>query len=221
MVDNRILGMDADALYGLNTLHSLTLDRCHLRSMPPVADVKDTLINLAIIQNLVTYIPADYFKGFAQLQTLSLMYNRLAQFPDVYPLNHTLNTIYLVVNRITQMTQSVIPSCSKFKQFSVRRNKLVTLNGSIFGGGHVVMEVSMLDNPWRCDTSLAWLCNLEYGNFTEEFSGRKLQIPMFGRARFSDYNLLEYAQPDLNAGAKIRDFSMLMGVETYMHIPVQ
>ena len=103
MVDNRILGMDADALYGLNTLHSLTLDRCHLRSMPPVADVKDTLINLAIIQNLVTYIPADYFKGFAQ-QTLSLMYNRLAQFPDVYPLNHTLNTFYLVVNRITQMT---------------------------------------------------------------------------------------------------------------------
>ena len=44
---------------------------------------------------------------------------------------------------------------------------------------------------------------------------------MFGRARFSDYNLLEYAQPDLNAGAKIRDFSMLIGVETYMHIPVQ
>ena len=204
--------MDTDALYGLNKLHSLVLEMCRLRSMPPVADVKDTLSNLAITQNLITYIPADYFKGFTKLQSLSLIFNRLAYFPDVRPLNLTLNALFLTENRITRIPQSVIPSCSKLKQLGITWNNLGTLNGSIFGGGHVAMEVFMSGNPWRCDSSLAWLCNLKYGNFTERFSGRQRQFRAFGRARFSDYNLLECAQPDLYAGAKIRGLSMLMDV---------
>ena len=92
-MENRIREMDTDALYGLNKLHSLTLNLCDLWSMPPVVDVKDPLINLAVTENLITYIPADYFEGFTQLQTVSLMINRLAHFPDVHPHNLTLNTL--------------------------------------------------------------------------------------------------------------------------------
>ena len=216
-MDNRIREMDIDALFGLSKLHSLTLKRCHLRSMPPVAHVKDTLINLGVAQNLITHIPVDYFKGFVQLQTLFLSVNRLAQFPDVHPLNLTLNTLHLLSNRISLIPQSMIPSCSKLKQINIKRNRLVTLDGSLFVGRSVVMKVYMSDNPWICDSSLAWLCNLDYGNFTDDFLGRQLQIRMYGRAGFSDYNFLECAQPDLYAGVKIRDLSMLMDIQSFVH----
>ena len=115
-MDNRIREMDIDALFGLSKLHSLTLKRCHPRSMPPVAHVKYTLINLGVAQNLITHIPVDYFKGFVQLQTLFLSVNRLTQFPDVHPLNLTQNSLYLLSNRISLIPQSMIPSCSKLKQ---------------------------------------------------------------------------------------------------------
>ena len=209
--------MDIDALFGLSKLHSLTLKRCHLRYMPPVAHVKDTLINLGVAQNLITHIPVDYFKGFVQLQTLFLSVNHLAQFPDVHPINLTLSSLSLLSNRISLIPQSVIPSCSKLKEINIKRNRLVTLDGSLFVGRTAAMKVYMSDNPWICDSSLAWLCNLDYGNFTDDFSGRQLQIRVYGRAGFSDYNFLECAQPDLYAGLKIRDLSMLMDIQSFVH----
>ena len=169
-----------------------------------------TLRNLAITYNFITYIPVDYFKGFTTLQTLFLTMNHLIQFPDVHPLNHTLKSLFLLLNRIKIIPQSVIPSCPKLKQLNIKRNMLQTLDGSLFVGRSAAMRVTMSANPWRCDSSLAWLCNLEYGNFTEDISGRQLQLRMFGRARFSEYNFLECAQPHLYARAKIRDLSMII-----------
>ena len=217
--DNMIHEIDKDALYGLKKLHTLKLVRCRLRFMPPVVHVKDTLLALILRGNLITYISHGYFKGFARLAILVLDKNHLVQFPDVRPLNQTLNTLFLSSNCISALPQNMIFSCCRLKYLRINENMLQTLNGSHFDGGNTAVKVSMSENPWRCDSSLAWLCNLDIGNFSEGSSVQQMQ--MSGRARFADYAKLKCAQPDLYAGVEIHTLSRFISsqyfVYTYIH----
>ena len=75
MHNNIIHDMNIDALYGLNNLGNLRLDRCLLRRMPYIADVKDTIHTLTVTRNLITHIPDGYFDDLPKLAMLNLANN--------------------------------------------------------------------------------------------------------------------------------------------------
>ena len=217
VIDNRIHKIDDGAFYGLNKLHTLKLVRCRLRLMPPVTDVKGRLRSLDLRRNLITFIPFGYFQGFVKLEALFIDQNRMVRFPDVRQLNQTLYMLYLSYNRIPVIPRNIISSCFHPKYLKMSMNMLQTLRRSFFDGENTVVKVSMFGNPWRCDSALAWLCDLDIGNFIHD--GLSEQFPMFGRARFSDYTELRCAQPDLYAGVKIIELSKLMKAQYYVNIP--
>ena len=206
--------VDKDALYGLKKLHTLKLVRCRLRFMPPVVDVQDTLLALILRGNLITYISVGYFKGFAKLAILVLDNNHLVQFPDVRPLNQTLKTLFLSSNCISEIPPNMISSCFYLTYLRINENMLQTLNGSYFDGENAAVKVFMSGNPWRCDSSLAWLCNLDIGNFSE--GGSVQQFQMFGPARVADYAQLKCAQPALYAGVEIHYLSRFISTQHFV-----
>ena len=184
--------------------------------MPPVVDVNDTLCLLVLRDNLITHIPAGYFKHFIKLEALFLNRNHLIRFPDVLPLNKTLSTLSLSFNCIQEIPRNMISSCSHLKYLSISVNKLQTLGVLVFNDENAIVKVAMLGNPWRCDSALAWLCNLDPGNYS--IYGSVEIYPMFGRARFSDYTRLKCAQPDRYAGMMIHRLSMLTTTAYCVHV---
>ena len=122
IVNNVIHNMSIDALYGLNNLKSLRLERCLLRHMPPISHVKDTLLSLFVPGNLITYISDGYFEDFRDLTVLSIAKNYMTQFPDVSPIYQTLHTLSLHSNRIHTIPNVMVD------------NTFIALNSSWPGG---------------------------------------------------------------------------------------
>ena len=106
--NNIIHAMNINALYGLNNLGNLRLDRCLLHRMPYIADVKDTLHTLMVTRNLITHIPDGYFDDMPQIAMLDLANNQLAHFPNVSSVHRTLRTLSLHSNHIPQIPKFVM-----------------------------------------------------------------------------------------------------------------
>ena len=137
--------------------------------MPPVIDVKGTLRSLDLRGNLITFIPFGYFKGFVKLQTLFIEQNRMVRFPDVRPLNQTLYMLYLSYNRIPAISQKYNFLLFSLEIYKISMNMLKTLRRSSFvDDENTIVKISMFGNPWRCDSALALLCDLDIGNFSHD-----------------------------------------------------
>ena len=67
------------AFVGLDQLAQLNIIECDLRFMPPFTDVKDTLSELHLDANDISYVPYGYFQGFKKLHRLSLADNLLTE----------------------------------------------------------------------------------------------------------------------------------------------
>ena len=223
--------MSIDAFYGLNNLQSLRLERCLLRHMPPIAHVKDTLLSLFVPGNLIAYISDGYFEDFRDLTVLSVAKNYLTQFPDVSPIYQTLHTLSLHSNRIRTIPSFMVDNtfialkylmlwennihaiptrllshCPNLRELLINDNNLRTLDHSVFEGNHSTVRVTLSGNPWRCDSALAWLCDLHFENYNNE--GFVTQFKTFKRAGIPDYGRLICTGPDLYDGIKIIHLSM-------------
>ena len=222
--------MSIDAFYGLDNLGNLRIDRCLLRLMPPIADVKDTLHTLWITRNLITHIPAGYFEDLPQLTTLDLSNNQLPHFPDVSPINRTLHTLslrsnYIITipsfmvttifialeflslrdNNIHTLPPSFVSNCPNLRQLFIAKNNLLTLDKSIFDV-EGAMILSLSGNPWRCDSALAWLCDLDFMN--HRMDGVVRQFKTYGRVGIRDYVDLVCTGPRVFAGMNIKNLRM-------------
>ena len=76
------------------------------------------------------------------------------------------------ISRITayqQYPKNIISSCSHLKYIKISMNMLQTLRRSSFvDDENTIVKISMFGNPWRCDSALAWLCDLDIGNFSHD-----------------------------------------------------
>ena len=222
--------MDIDALYGLNNLKTLRLDRCLLLFMPPVGHVKDTLQTLMVTENLITHIPNGYFDDLPQLITISLSNNYLTLFPDVSPVRHTLVTLSISSNYIPEiphfmfdnafislkhlmigdniihsLPSNFLSNFSSLQYFVTINNNLHTLDKTVFGGQHVAVVVALFGNPWRCDSALSWLCELHFENYS--FMGLVQQFKTYEHVGITDYKRLVCAGPSIYAGMDIMHLS--------------
>ena len=236
--NNVIHNMSIDAFYGLKNLKRIHLEQCRLRRMPPIVQVKDSLQSLLIIGNKIAHIPECYFHGLRQFTTLSLAENCLTQFPDVSPVHQTLFTLslrsnyiseiphfmvdnifislkslMLSNNKIYKLTSSFLSNIPNLQELFILNNRLHTLDESVFGGTHTAMVVILAGNPWRCDSALAWLCDLPLSNYSLRVFFK--QYRTYGHTGVTDYGRLKCAGPDVFAGIDIMHLCMF---QLYIHI---
>ena len=89
------------AFAGLDHLAQLNIFECDLTFMPPVSDVNDTLSELHLDSNDISYVPYGYFQGFEKLHRLSLADNLLTELPDFTDLTSTRRKLEVQSNMIT------------------------------------------------------------------------------------------------------------------------
>ena len=179
---NPIAFIEDYAFAGLPKLEILQIAGCDLNSMPPLADVKDTLIDLSIYENRISFVPHGYFRGFKKLRMLTLTENLLTEVPDVTDLSSTLlylnlqtNSIVYFPNWMLQISMAklekleifnnqiqVFPPMVLCHQFRLRYiglsdNNLTTLSRYYDVTRGFNAEVHVDRNPLHCNSSLAWL----------------------------------------------------------------
>ena len=148
MEQNEIHTICDGALVGLESLRLLQMNKCQLRSMPPVTDsIKHTLLSLKLRANFITDIHPTYFKGFVKLLTLLLDNNRLTQIPDLRPISSTLKWLVLSENAITKIPRHLyeeeFPSLG---YISVRKNLIETLPIDVYSAWPVIYRISVRGN---------------------------------------------------------------------------
>ena len=108
VASNPISFIEEHVFAGLPQLQTLEIVACNLTSMPPIAEVKDTLINLWLSINHISFVPHDYFTGCKKLRMLSLGSNWLTEFPDVTNLASTLFELNLPRNNIVNFPNWIL-----------------------------------------------------------------------------------------------------------------
>ena len=66
--------------------------------------------------------------------------------------------------------------------------------------------MSSFDNPWRCDSALAWLCDLPI--MDHKIKGMVKKYETYGRVGINDYDLLECTAPRMHEGIYIKHLRM-------------
>ena len=219
--------MNIDAPYGLYNLGNLRLDRCLLRRIPYIADVKYTIHTLMVTRNLITQIPDDYFDDFPKLAMLNLANNQLAHFPDVSSVRRTLRILSLQSNVMAQIPKfmittafvvleyltvsdneiDIIPSgffrnCPNLQQFVITKNRLCALNRSLYEGRDKSAVLGLSGNPWWCDSALAWLCDLHL--MDHRIQDVVMKYESYCRVGICDYGQLVCTGPRSHAGLDIK-----------------
>ena len=248
VTDNVIYTMQTKALHGLNNLIRLILKRCHLREMPPVvASVKRTLQMLNVKDNNITTIQQYYFDGFEDLRYLILSKNKLKIFPNIHPISGVLKDLLVTSNFITEipptLSKQLFPSLKMISlarnriadiplgifsrlpslyAFDIQRNKLSTFKLPDFFVYNVTDELllNLGGNPWRCDSALAWLADLDTGVI--KLFGSSGLFPRLGRIWFLSYKMVCCHGPTQHAGKCIFDmskFCSMFYVDMYFSIP--
>ena len=175
------------AFAGLDQLVQLNILECDLKFMPPVSDVKDTLSELHLDSNDISYVPYGYFQGFKKLHRLSLADNLLTELPDVTALTSTLRklevprniithfpnwmlntsmanwtTLHIYENRIREFYPMILRHQRQLTYINLMRNDLTTLSEYHGVTWDTIAEVHIDHNPIHCDNSLAWLANVNH-----------------------------------------------------------
>ena len=190
------------AFAGLDQLAQLNIFECDLTFMPPVSDVKDTVSELHLDSNDISYVPYGYFQGFKKLHRLSLADNLLTELPDVTDLTSTLRSLevqrniithfpnwmlnasmanwtslHIFQNRIREFSPMIIRHQHRLKFINLRENDLTTLFEYPDVTWDTMTEVHIEYNPLHCDNSLAWQANVNHtGNDKVIVTGAVLYI---------------------------------------------
>ena len=227
--------MSGGAFLGLTALRLLELNKCQLRTMPPVTDsIKHTLVVLYLHDNLITNVHRTYFQGFVKMLTLSLAKNRLTQIPDLSPLSSTLRWLVISENAITKISHILYEEkYLALGYISLRKNMIKEIPIDVYLAWPAIYRIVMRGNnlssfclpislllnstpnirlqlghnPWRCDSGLTLLLELNKGPLKIDDSwnqGRKL-----GSVWISDYPDMECAEPPPFAGMWLGDLSKL------------
>ena len=171
------------------------------------------------------------FSWFTAIYYIKLADNCLTQFPDVSPVHQTLFTLSLRSNYISEIPQfmvdnifislkslmlsnnkiyklpsSFLSNIPNLQELFILNNHLHTLDESVFGGTHTAMVVTLAGNPWRCDSALAWLCDLPLANYS--LRGFSKLYRTYGHTGVTDYGRLKCAGPDVFAGIDIMHLRM-------------
>ena len=179
---NPIASIEDHAFAGLSQLEILEIVACDLTSMPPIADVKDTLIRLALRENHIAFVPHDYFTGCRKLRMLSLEDNLLTEIPDVTDLARTLFDLRLPNNAIVNFPNWMLQvSMAQLEFLELFHNQIEVFPPMIFchqprlrsinlAGNNLTSlawyhdvtrsikaTIDVKDNPLHCNGSLAWL----------------------------------------------------------------
>ena len=182
IMDIPISFIEDHALAGLVQLEELKIMACGLTSMPPVFDVKDTLLVFYLHYNHISYVPRGYFRGFTKLHYLSLEDNWLTEFPDVTDLSSSLITlevptnnitrfpnwmlnvlmeelgdIVIFENRIREFPPMILQYQRKLRSISMYMNNLTTVSPYNGVARDLVTSVWIKGNPLHCDCSLSWV----------------------------------------------------------------
>ena len=174
--------IEDDALVGLAELAVLKIMECGLPSMPPVFDVKDTLYELYLNTNNISYVANDYFRGFKRLYHLSLADNSLTELPDLTVLKTTLQILHAEINIIKHFPNWMLNmSMEKLSYLHISQNRIQEFSSTMLSLQRqlqyidlslndlrtvpqyhdvtwvTTVEVIIKDNPLHCNSSLAWL----------------------------------------------------------------
>ena len=168
---NRIKTLANDIWKGLPTLKELWLNRNNISVIKDntFKDL-DKLENLWLDWNNLSVIRMDMFKGLSSLQELSLDHNQISQIKP-YTFQHLPNlwALTLADNRIHLIETKALANLLKLKLLYVDKNKLTTLEWTIFdvndyddSNSHPFkLEVTLNDNPFQCNQNLCWLKQAE------------------------------------------------------------
>ena len=182
IMDVSISFIEDHALAWLVQLEELKIMACGLTSMPPVSDVKDTLLVFYLHYNHISYVPRGYFRGFKKLHYLSLEDNWLTEFPDVTDLSSTLislevqtnsitrfpnwmlnvsmeklDGIVIFENRIREFAPLILQYQRKLQSINMHLNNLTTVSPYNGVARDLVTSVRIDGNPLHCDCSLSWV----------------------------------------------------------------
>ena len=85
------------------------------------------------------------------------------KYPNKFMVTETFVVLeYLTAsdNKINIIPSGLFKNWPNLRQFIITKNKLRTLDISIFEGRDDAVVVSLSGNPWWCDSALTWLCDL-------------------------------------------------------------
>ena len=195
VASNPISSIEEHAFAGLPQLNILDIVACKLSSMPPIADIKDTLIDLSLHENQISFVPHDYFTGCRKLRTLSLAGNLLTEFPDVTDLASTLFALRLTHNAIVnfpswmlQVSMAQLEELALFgnqieafppmilcrqlrlRSIELERNNLTSLTRYSDVTRGIKTTIYVEDNPLHCNSSLAWLSRHNHTRHDDVFT---------------------------------------------------
>ena len=176
---NPISYIEDHAFAGLQQLHTLQIIDCNLTSMPPVADVKDTIIDLYLAPNRIAFVPYGYFRGFKKLHRLSLGENLLTEVPDVTDLASTLNDLGVQCNSIVHFPNWMLPiTTAKLEQLEIYDNEIQVFPPMILCHQPRLRYIDLADNNL---TTLSW-----YHDVTQ---GSKAKVNIAGNPLHCNYSL--------------------------------
>ena len=148
--------LEADGLRSLRHLKSLTLDGCHLRSIPSRAFWGLTnLVSLTVVTRNagVLVIEADAFAGLPNLETLDLSGNYIRHVsPGALCALTKLSSLNLSKNELSSMNDLGIETCgemAKVKILDVSSNALNSLTGDGLSKWPQLQELKLSNNYLR------------------------------------------------------------------------
>ena len=143
----KICFIDEMAFAGIPNLRSLRLVHTGLMAAPPLNPVKNTLEELDLPFNHISYMPRGYFVGFKNLTQLDMRHNLLLDIPDITPLRNTMTHIHLNFNKVKSLSGALNGTIySTLKGIYLGRNSVTMFNPDLMSFWPGLRQLDM--NCW-------------------------------------------------------------------------
>ena len=203
--------------------------------MPPVTDsVKQTLLIFSVCGNRIARVHSTYFEGFLKLTAVHFSDNELIQIPDLRPISSTLDYLLLTGNCLTEISPVLYED--KFPVLAYIRldeNQIKTIPTGVYSAWPAIRSIridvnnlttfklpkflvinstdnirmEMGVNPWRCDSALSLLVEMDTGIMEVDRMWR--QYPRLGPVWIMDYPYMDCTEPPWLVGKWLGELSKL------------
>ena len=159
-------------MLNLPKLYDLVLNDNQLISFPNLSHLKG-MIHIVMHNNKLPSVPTEHIAGWPQLRDLYLASNVIEAMPNMSYLPK-LQTIRLSNNLITHVPGSCLLGLPMLERLELQLNQITSIgdissvSGLVYLHGNQISalpemynmqlsELTLRDNPWRCNVSLCWL----------------------------------------------------------------